>query len=70
MPDKENVIAWLTEISLRPCDFATNEFDKYETEHLANDALELIAERDAYLEQKIVLMKEKEEKNGRLSKNL
>ena len=60
VPDRGKVVEWLTEISLRPCDFATDDFDAYETEHNANDALELISERDAYLEQKIALLKEQE----------
>ena len=44
MPDREKVISWLTEISLRPCDFIRDDFDEYETEHLANDALDLLKE--------------------------
>lgn len=41
--DKEQIVAWLTEISLRPCDFSRPEdFDDNMTEDLANGALELL----------------------------
>lgn len=42
MTDREKVIAWLTEISLRPCDFTRDDFDTTETEHLADDALAML----------------------------
>ena len=41
--DKKQIVAWLTEISLRPCDFSRPEdFDDNTTEDLANGALELL----------------------------
>ncbi len=59
--DREKVIAWLTEISLRPCDFATDDFDAYETEHLANEALEICEDAKVFNQQRndaIALLKE------------
>lgn len=44
--DKEKVIEWLKEISLRPCDFTTEDFDATQTEHLADDALDLLREQE------------------------
>ena len=46
MPEREKVVEWLTEISLIPSDFARGDFDAYETEHLANDAVDLLKEKD------------------------
>lgn len=46
MPNRENVIKWLAEISLRPCDFTTEDFDATQTEHLADDALDLLREQE------------------------
>lgn len=46
MPDREKVIEWLKEISLRPCDFTTEDFDADQTEHLADDALDLLREQE------------------------
>ena len=42
MLDRDQVINWLNEISLRPCDFTREDFDAYETELLANTAMELL----------------------------
>ena len=50
--DREKVIAWLTEISLRPCDFARDDFDAYETEHLANEALEICEDAKVFNQQR------------------
>ena len=63
MPDREKVIAWLTEISLRPCDFATDDFDAYETELLANEALEICEDAKVFNQQRndaLALLKEQE----------
>ena len=63
MPDREKVIEWLTEISLRPCDFATDDFDAYETEHLANEALEICEDAKVFNQQRndaLALLKEQE----------
>ena len=46
MSDREKVIEWLKEISLRPCDFTTEDFDVTQTEHLADDALALLREQE------------------------
>lgn len=61
--DREKVIAWLTEISLRPCDFATDDFDAYETEHLADEALEICEDAKVFNKQRndaLALLKELE----------
>lgn len=42
MLDRDEVINWLNEISLRPCDFTREDFDACETELLANTAMELL----------------------------
>ena len=42
MLDRDQVINWLNEISLRPCDFTREDFDAYETEMLANTAMDLL----------------------------
>ena len=63
MPDREKVIAWLTEISLRPCDFVRDDFDAYETEHLANEALEICEDAKVFNQQRnnaLALLKEQE----------
>ena len=60
----ENVIEWLTEISLRPCDFATDEFNAYDTEHLANEALEICEDAKVFCQQRneaFAKLKEQEE---------
>lgn len=71
MADREKVIAWLTEISLRPCDFATDCFDAYETEHLANEALEICEDAKVFNQQRndaLALIKEQEKKEIKLQK--
>jgi len=63
MPDRENVIAWLTEISLRPCDFTRDDFDATETERLANDAIEIVEDAEIFCKQRndaIAMLKEQE----------
>lgn len=50
--DREKVIAWLNEISLRPCDFATDDFDAYETELLANEALDICEDAKIFNQQR------------------
>ena len=73
MPDREKIIAWLTEISLRPCDFATDDFDAYETEHLANEALEIYEDAKVFNQQRndaIALLKEQEAKPVMESTNM
>ena len=41
--DKDKIIEWLTEISLRPCDFSRPEdYDDNMTEDLADGALEIL----------------------------
>lgn len=52
MLEIEKVVEWLTEISLRPCDFATDEFNSYDTEHLANEALEICEDAKAFCQQR------------------
>ena len=62
MLEIEDVIKWLTEISLRPCDFATDDFDSYTTEHLANEALEICEDAKVFCKQRndaFELLKEK-----------
>ena len=62
--DREKVIAWLTEISLRPCDFTTDDFDAYETELLANEALEICEDAKVFNQQRndaLALLKEQEQ---------
>ena len=64
MPDREDVIAWLTEISLRPCDFATDDFDSYETERLANEAIEIANDAEIFCKQRndaVAMLKEQEQ---------
>lgn len=34
----EEVIEWIDEICMRPCDFTRDDFNSYETEILANNA--------------------------------
>lgn len=71
MPDREKVTAWLNEISLRPCDFATDDFDAYETEHLANEALEICEDAKVFNQQRndaLALLKEQEKKQITLHK--
>ena len=71
MLEIEDVIKWLTEISLRPCDFATDDFDSYETEHLANEALEICEEAKVFCKQRndaLELLKEKKAEIERLIK--
>ena len=46
MNERDKVIEWLTEIRLRPCDFSRDDFDDYETEHLAINALELLKDQE------------------------
>ena len=63
MIDREKVIAWLTEISLRPCDFTRDDFDAYETERLANDAIEIVEDAEIFCKQRndaLALLKEQE----------
>ena len=67
--DREKVITWLTEISLRPCDFATDDFDAYETEHLANEALEICEDAKVFNQQRndaFAMLKEQDEEHKRL----
>lgn len=52
MADREKVIAWLTEISLRPCDFTRDDFDAVETERLANDAIEIVEDAEIFCKQR------------------
>jgi hypothetical protein len=69
MADMEKVIAWLTEISLRPCDFTRDDFDAYETEHLANEALEICEDAKVFNQQRndaLALLKEQQEQIDKL----
>lgn len=52
MLGREKVIAWLTEISLRPCDFARDDYDANETERLANDAIEIVNAAEIFCRQR------------------
>ena len=64
MADREKVIAWLTEISLRPCDFTRDDFDAVETERLANDAIEIVEDAEIFCKQRndaLALLKEQQE---------
>ena len=61
--DREKVIAWLTEISLRPCDFTRDDYDAYETERLANDAIEIVNDAEIFCRQRndaLSLLKEQQ----------
>ena len=40
--EPSEILTWLREISLRPCDFTTDEYDSDKTEGLAMGAIELI----------------------------
>lgn len=41
--DPDEVMAWLNEISLRPCDFVREEdYDAYETERLVDTVLDIV----------------------------
>ena len=71
--DREKVIAWLTEISLRPCDFATDYFDAYETEHLADEALEICEDAKVFNQQRndaLALLKEQEDQKLKWFRNI
>ena len=71
MLEIEDVIKWLTEISLRPCDFATDYFDSNTTEHLANEALEICEDAKVFCKQRndaLELLKEHEEHEKLLTK--
>jgi len=40
--EPDEVMAWLTEMSLRPCDFTREDFDAYETEILVNTVIDMV----------------------------
>ena len=40
--EPDEVMAWLTEISLRPCDFTREDYDAYETEILVDTVIDMV----------------------------
>lgn len=45
--DPSEILEWLRDISLRPCDFTTDEYDSDKTEGLALGAIEMIEDAQA-----------------------
>jgi len=69
----EDVIKWLKEISLRPCDFATDDFDSYETEHLANEALEICEDAKVFCKERndaLAMLKEQQAEKERITNEI
>lgn len=44
--DKEKVMTWLSDVSLRPCDYVSDEYSEEEVERYSNDALALLKEQE------------------------
>ena len=44
--DKEKVMTWLSDVSLRPCDYVSDEYSADEVERYSNDALALLKEQE------------------------